>query len=78
MNKIHYNEGKRKLGDFMKKKWEFYDTDEELVQKLSQELKVFSILITILMNRKITDPEKIRIFLNNNTIYLYFQFCLVH
>ena len=43
----------------MKKKWEFYDTDEELVQKLSQELKVFSILITILMNRKITDPEKI-------------------
>ena len=46
----------------MKKKWEYYDTDEELVQKLSQELKVSSILITILMNRKITDPEKIRIF----------------
>ena len=37
----------------MKKKWEFYDTDEELVQKLSQELKVSNILITILMNRKI-------------------------
>lgn len=76
MNKIHYNEGKRKLGDFMKKKWEFYDTDEELVQKLSQELKVSSILITILMNRKITDPEKIRIFLNPTRKDFYNPFLL--
>ena len=76
MHKIHYNEGKRKLGDFMKKKWEFYDTDEELVQKLSQELKVSSILITILMNRKITDPEKIRIFLNPTRKDFYNPFLL--
>lgn len=76
MNKIHYNEGKRKLGDFMKKKWEFYDTDEELVQKLSQELKVSSILITILMNRKTTDPEKIRIFLNPTRKDFYNPFLL--
>lgn len=76
MNKIHYNEGKRKLGDFMKKKWEFYDTDEELVQKLSQELKVSNILITILMNRKITDLEKIRIFLNPTRKDFYNPFLL--
>lgn len=76
MHKIHYNEGKRKLGDFMKKKWEFYDTDEELVQKLSQELKVSNILITILMNRKITDPEKIRIFLNPTRKDFYNPFLL--
>ena len=60
----------------MKKKWEFYDTDEELVQKLSQELKVSSILITILMNRKITDPEKIRIFLNPTRKDFYNPFLL--
>ena len=60
----------------MKKKWEFYDTDEELVQKLSQELKVSSILITILMNRKITDPEKIRIFLNPTRKDFYDPFLL--
>lgn len=60
----------------MKKKWEFYDTDEELVQKLSQELKVSSILITILMNRKTTDPEKIRIFLNPTRKDFYNPFLL--
>ena len=50
----------------MKKKWEFYDTDEELVQKLSQQLKMSNILTSILVNRNITSPEKIRIFLAGN------------
>ena len=76
MHKIHYNEGKRRLGDFMKKKWEFYDTDEELVQKLSQQLKMSNILTSILVNRNITSPEKIRIFLNPTRNDFYEPFLL--
>ena len=76
MHKIHYNKGKRRLGDFMKKKWEFYDTDEELVQKLSQQLKMSNILTSILVNRNITSPEKIRIFLNPTRNDFYDPFLL--
>ena len=60
----------------MKKKWEFYDTDEELVQKLSQQLKMSNILTSILVNRNITSPEKIRIFLNPTRNDFYEPFLL--
>ena len=60
----------------MKKKWEFYDTDEELVQKLSQQLKMSNILTSILVNRNITSPEKIRIFLNPTRNDFYDPFLL--
>ena len=48
----------------MKKKWEFYDIETEKIEKLSEQLKISPLLITILTNRNIEGKDKIATFLN--------------
>ena len=48
----------------MKKKWEYYNTDIENIEKISQKFKISKLLSTILVNRQITDEKEIEIFLN--------------
>ena len=47
----------------MKKKWEYYKQDEELVKKIAKEHGISEILAKILINRGITEKEQINIFL---------------
>ncbi len=47
----------------MNKKWEYYSCDEKMVEQIEQKFKVSKLLATILVNRGITEEEKIRKFL---------------
>ena len=47
----------------MNKKWQIYETDDEKVRELKEKYKINSLLAAILVNRGITDEEKIRKFL---------------
>ena len=47
----------------MNKKWQIYETDDEKVRELKEKYKINNLLSTILVNRGITDKEKIRKFL---------------
>ena len=47
----------------MNKKWQIYETDDEKVRELKEKYKINNLLSTILVNRGITDEEKIRKFL---------------
>ncbi len=48
----------------MKKKWEFYEPDKELVNKIAQKHNISNFLATVLINREIIEDEKINVFLN--------------
>ena len=48
----------------MKKKWEFYNTDEEKINEISKEFNISKLLSRILVNRGITDHKEIEVFLN--------------
>ncbi len=48
----------------MNKKWVLYNHDEEKVLDISNKYGIPKLLATILVNRNITDSEKIKIFLN--------------
>ena len=48
----------------MNKKWQFYDIEEKKVEEISKKYNINKLLATILVNRKITEEEQIRIFLN--------------
>ncbi len=48
----------------MSKKWQIYETDEDKVEELKEKYKINNLLAIILVNRGITDEEKIRQFLN--------------
>jgi len=48
----------------MKKKWEFYKSNDELVDKISEKFKISKLVATVLVNRNIIDEEAISIFLN--------------
>ena len=48
----------------MNKKWQIYETDESKVKELKEKYKINNLLATILVNRGITDEEKIRQFLS--------------
>lgn len=50
-------------GTLMNKKWQIYETNNELVEKLMKEYKINRILATILVNRNIVEKEKIEEFL---------------
>ena len=45
------------------KKWEFYKTDEELVNQIAEKYNISDILATVLVNRGIVKDEDIKIFL---------------
>ena len=47
----------------MNKKWQIYETDKEQIEELKEKYKLNYLLATILVNRGITDREKIRQFL---------------
>lgn len=47
----------------MKKKWEFYDNDEEKIDNLSKKHNISKLLARVLTNRNISDDE-INVFLN--------------
>jgi len=48
----------------MKKKWEYYAQDEELVEKIASKHNISRLLAKILVNRNITEEEEINVFLN--------------
>ena len=48
----------------MNRKWEFYNQDENLVQKIVKEHNISELLAVILVNRGITEKKDIDIFLN--------------
>lgn len=47
----------------MNKKWEYYNSDEEIVEKLQEKFNISKLLATILANRGIIEDEKVRKFL---------------
>ena len=47
----------------MNKKWQFYNTDEEQIKRISNKFKLNKLLSEIIANRKIGSDEDIRIFL---------------
>ena len=47
----------------MNKKWQIYETDENKKEEIKEKYKLNDLLATILVNRGITDKEKIRQFL---------------
>ncbi len=48
----------------MKKKWEFYDSNINEVERITQEFNISPLLATILSNRGIIKDEEIKIFLD--------------
>ena len=48
----------------MRKKWEFQDCNEELVEKIAAKFNVSKLLATVLFNRGIVDDRDVEIFLN--------------
>lgn len=47
----------------MNKKWQIYENDENKIEELKNKYNFNQLLATILVNRNITDPEEIRLFL---------------
>lgn len=47
----------------MNKKWEYYETDEDLVKKISKKFDISEILAKVLINRDIKSEEEIKTFL---------------
>lgn len=48
----------------MKKKWEYYEQDKELVEQIAKKHNISTLLAKILINRNIVDEEEIKVFLN--------------
>ena len=47
----------------MNKKWELFNTDKKLVEKVKNEFNLSELLATCLVNRGIVDTNDLRIFL---------------
>ncbi len=47
----------------MKKKWEYYISDEKQIEEIQEKFEVTRLLATILANRGIVEEDKIRKFL---------------
>ena len=48
----------------MRKKWEFYDTDDNVVTEVAKKYNLNKLLATVLVNRNIVEEEQINKFLN--------------
>ena len=48
----------------MRKKWEYYEQNEDLVSKIANKHNISKILARILINRNIIEEDEINIFLN--------------
>lgn len=55
----------------MNKKWEYYESNEELINEISEKFNINKIIAKILLNRGITDIEKIKVFLEPNRSNFY-------
>ena len=53
----------KEKGEFMKKRWEYYETDENIVETIAKKHNISRIIAQILVNRGITDDKEIQIFL---------------
>ncbi len=55
----------------MNKKWEYYNADEEKINEISEKFNIDKLIARILVNRGITEDEKISVFLepNRNNFY---------
>ncbi len=53
-----------KIGDFMNKKWEYYEENQELIEKISNKFNISNLLAKILINRGIIEEEQIKVFLD--------------
>lgn len=60
----------------MNKKWEYYNTDEEKVNEISEKFNIDKLIARILVNRGIIEDEKISIFLNPNRNNFYDPYLL--
>ena len=48
----------------MKKKWEYYDVDENVVENIMKKHNISRLIAQVLANRGITDNQEIQVFLN--------------
>lgn len=48
----------------MNKKWEYYETDENIVENIARKYSLSKLLAKILVNRNIIEEEKINVYLN--------------
>ncbi len=60
----------------MNKKWEFYNQAEDRVKEVSEKFHINEILSRIILNRGITEDEKIRVFLEPKRTDFYDPFLL--
>ncbi len=60
----------------MNKKWEYYSSDEAVVNKIQQNGKLNKLLATILANRGIVEEERIRKFLEPTRADFYNPFLM--
>ena len=60
----------------MNKKWEIYEADEKKIEEISSKFEIDELISTVILNRGITDEEKIRIFLDPKRTDFYDPFLL--
>ncbi len=60
----------------MKKKWEYYETDETKVKEIAEQIQLPTLVANILVNRNITQKDKIEVFLNPNRNDFYSPYLL--
>ena len=48
----------------MKKKWEFYESDKELIKQIAEKHNISELLANILVNRGIVEDEIIKVFID--------------
>lgn len=48
----------------MKKKWEYYDVDENIVENIMNKHNISRLIAQVLVNRGITDEREIKVFLS--------------
>ena len=60
----------------MKKKWEYYEQDKELVEQIVEKHHISKILAKILINRNIIEDKQIEVFLNPTRKDFYNPFCM--
>ena len=61
-NNIKYYE--KEMGEFMKKKWEYYDIDENMVENIMKKHNISRLIAQVLVNRGIVEEKEIQVFLN--------------
>ena len=60
----------------MKKKWEYYEQNKELVEQIVEKHHISKILAKILINRNIIEDKQIEVFLNPTRKDFYNPFCM--